>query len=194
LAVYFLITRPVNPMNMPGPKEAVAIAALDDHGLISRPGPTSSRRGNWNHAGWTLTLGSWREMNGDDWQALRDINRCAWALLSHAGVLPEGLAAMLQSYASELAGVLPEGRAELGNESSERWERVGDPVARDALASRMGRSITDGEWPAGKRLDCPPGDWYCVNETRATILRALQLLAVRGELAVRFGTYYVEIP
>jgi hypothetical protein len=132
-------------------------------------------------------------MNGGDWQALREISSLTRTLLSYAGVLPEGLAAMLQSYASELAGVLPEGKAELGKESSERWERAGDPAARDALANRMGRSITDGEWPAGKRLDCLPGDWYCVNQTRQTIMRALQLLAVRGELAVRYGTYYVKV-
>jgi hypothetical protein len=131
-------------------------------------------------------------MNGDDWQALRETNSRTQALLSHAGLLPEGLAAMLRSYASELAGVLPEGRAEPGQPSG-RWERSGDPAARDALASRMGRSITDGEWLAGQRLDCPPGDWYCVNETCETIMRALQLLAVRGELAVRNGAYYVEV-
>ena len=132
-------------------------------------------------------------VNGDDWQALRDINCYTLALLSHVDVLPEGLAVMLRSYASELADVLPEGQAELNSESSERWKRVGDRAACDALASRMGRSITDGEWTAGKRLDCPPGDWYCVNETHETILRALQLLAVRGELAVRCGTHYVEV-
>jgi hypothetical protein len=41
LTAHFLIIRPVNPMNMPGPEETAAIAAaiatLDSHGLISRP-------------------------------------------------------------------------------------------------------------------------------------------------------------
>jgi hypothetical protein len=132
-------------------------------------------------------------MNSDDWQALRDINCRTLALLSHVAVLPEGLAVMLRSYASELAGVLPEDHAKLDNKSPERWERVGDSSASDALASRVGRAISDGEWLAGERLDCPPGDWYCVNERRETVVRALQLLAARGELAVRYGAYYVEV-
>jgi hypothetical protein len=140
-----------------------------------------------------FTLGGRAEMDSDDWQTLREINRLTRMLLSHADVLPEGLAGMLRSYAPELACVLSEDRVGLGSKSSERWKRVGGTAARDALASRMGRSITDGEWPAGKRLDYPPDDWYCKSETRETIIGALQLLAVRGELAVRCGTYYVEV-
>jgi hypothetical protein len=128
-------------------------------------------------------------MNGDDWQALREIDRHTRMLLSYAEVLPEGLAAMLRSYASELAGV----QAGLDSESSRRWKRAGGLAARDALASRMGRSIADGEWPAGKRLGWPPDAWYCAYERGETILGALQLLALRGELAVRCGTYYVEV-
>jgi hypothetical protein len=131
-------------------------------------------------------------MNGDDWHALREIDRHTRALLSYAEILPEGLAAMLRSYASELAGVLPEGQAGLDGESSGRWRRAGGLAAHDALASRMGRSITDGEWQAGKRLDWPPDAWYCAYERGETIIGALQLLTVRGELAVRCGTYYVE--
>jgi hypothetical protein len=41
LTAHYLIIRPVNPMNMPGPDETAAIAAaiatLDSHSLIARP-------------------------------------------------------------------------------------------------------------------------------------------------------------
>jgi hypothetical protein len=120
-------------------------------------------------------------MNGDDWQALRDIRSFAQGLLSHAGLLPEGLAAMLRSYELELESALPG-----------RWEGVGNPAAYGLLANRMGQSIADGEWPAGRRLDDILRDWYCVSETPQTIMSALQLLTARGELTLRCGTYYVR--
>ena len=120
-------------------------------------------------------------MNGDDAQALRDLKYFTSRLLEHAGVLPPDLAVMLKEYDLELHG-----------DSPDRWTSVGGVSQYDRLAHRIGQSITDGEWPPGACLDWPINKWYCCNETRESVMSALRLLAVRGELTLKCGNYYVR--
>ena len=120
-------------------------------------------------------------MNGDDAQALRDLKYFTSRLLEHAGVLPPDLEVMLKEY-----------DLELHNDSLDRWTSVGGVSQYDRLAHRIGQSITDGEWPPGARLDWPINTWYCCNKTRENVMSALRLLAVRGELTLKCGNYYVR--
>jgi hypothetical protein len=120
-------------------------------------------------------------MNEDDAQALRDIKYFTSRLLEYAGVHPPDLAVMLKEY-----------ELELGNASLERWASAGNPSRYDDLAARIGRSITDGEWPPGTCLDWSRDKEYCWVQTRENVMSALQLLAVRGELTLKCGNYYVR--
>lgn len=124
---------------------------------------------------------NWPLMNGDDEQVMRDITRFAGRLLEYAGWLPPDLAAMLRGYESAL-----------GTCSPGRWEGIGSPGRHDDLAQRIGQAVTDGEWPAGTVLDCGLGKWYCWGQTLQNAEQALRFLAVRGELDLRHGTYYVR--
>ena len=120
-------------------------------------------------------------MNGDDAQALRDITYFTRRLLEHSGVLPADLALMLKEY-----------ELELDNASLERWASMGNPFQYDDLAARIGRAIADGEWPPGTCLDWSRDKRYCWTQTRENVMRALQLLAVRGELTLKDGNFYVR--
>ena len=103
------------------------------------------------------------------------------AVLEHAGVLPADLALMLKEY-----------ELELDNASLERWVSMGNPSQYDDLAARIGRAIANGEWPPGTRLDWSRDKQYCWAQTRENVMRALQLLAVRGELTLKDGNFYVR--
>jgi len=120
-------------------------------------------------------------MNGNDAQTLRDIGHFMNRLLEHAEWLPQELVAMLREYASEL-----------GKYSPGRWNGIGDPTQYDRLAQYIGRSIADREWSAGARLDHSLDAWYFRAQPRENVEGALQLLAVRGELDLRNGMYYVR--
>ena len=121
-------------------------------------------------------------MNGDDAQALRELKYFTSRLLEHAGVLPPDLAVMLKEY-----------DLELHNDSPDRWTSVGGVSQYDRLAHRIGQSITDGEWSPGTRLDWSRDKQYCWVQTRENVMSALQLLAIRGELTLKCGNYYVRL-
>jgi hypothetical protein len=120
-------------------------------------------------------------MIDNDAQTWRDIRYFTSRLLFHAGVLPPDLSAMLQEYQSEL-----------DNASPGRWASIGSPSRYDDLARRISQSITDVEWPPGTCLDWSLDKRYCWAETRENVMSALQLLAVRGELVLKCGEYYVR--
>jgi hypothetical protein len=120
-------------------------------------------------------------MNDDDAQAWRDTRYFTSRLLFHIGVLPPDLTAMLQEFESELASTSPG-----------RWDGIGNPAQYDDLAGRISQQITDEEWPPGTCLDWSRDKRYCWAETRENVMSALQLLAVRGELALKCGDYYVK--
>jgi hypothetical protein len=63
-------------------------------------------------------------------------------LLSYAGLLPEGLAAMIQEYLDEPGGTPPG-----------TWEAAAIPVACEILAGRMAEWLTDRKWPPGRPAD-----------------------------------------
>jgi hypothetical protein len=119
-------------------------------------------------------------MDAEDAQTLRDVRYFTSRLLLHAGILPSDLVAMLEDYKSELD------HASLG-----RWASMGDPAQYADLARRIGQSITDGEWLPGVHLDWPLNRRYGWDQTRETVMKALQLLAIRGELVLKGGKYYV---
>jgi hypothetical protein len=120
-------------------------------------------------------------MNDNDAQAWRDTRYFTSRLLLHFGVLPPDLTIMLQEFEAELASASPG-----------RWDGMGNPAQYDDLAGRISQQITDGEWPPGTCLDWSRDKRYCWAETRENVMSALQLLAVRGELALKCGHYYVK--
>jgi hypothetical protein len=118
-------------------------------------------------------------MNSDDEQTMRDIRHFMRELLKYADVLPPDLAAMLRDYEPELYHSPPS-----------RWDGIGEAAQSESLAVRIGQRMTDGEWPDDTRLDASTDHWYAWGETRATVDRALRLLAARGELTLKSGIYY----
>jgi hypothetical protein len=120
-------------------------------------------------------------MNDNDAQAWRDTRYFTSRLLFHIGVLPPDLTAMLQEFESEL-----------GDASPGRWDGIGNPAQYDDLARRISQQITDGEWAPGTCLDWSLDNRYCWAETRENVMSALQLLAVRGEVVLKCGDYYVK--
>jgi hypothetical protein len=117
-------------------------------------------------------------MNRDDEQTLRDMRHFTRELLKCAGVLPADLAAMLRDYEPQLYRSPPG-----------RWDGIGDAGQSEYLAVCVGQGMTDGEWPEGTCLDASAGHWYAWAQTRASVERALRLLAARGELDLRDGSY-----
>jgi hypothetical protein len=112
-------------------------------------------------------------------------HRITWMtemLLSRGGpALPVGLRAALREYKSAL----------LAECASEQWARTGHPTRYGRLADLIGQQITDGEWKTGERM---PSDRHLAErhaEKPDTVGRALYILAVRGQLALETGSYYV---
>jgi hypothetical protein len=103
-------------------------------------------------------------------------------LLSYGGhALPVGLRAALREYKSAL----------MVECASQRWARTGHATRYGRLADLIGQQIADGEWRTGERL---PSDSYLAArhaEKRETVQHALYVLAVRGQLALERGAYYV---
>jgi hypothetical protein len=112
-------------------------------------------------------------------------HRITWMtdmLLSHGGHgLPMGLVAALREYKSALL-------AECANE---KWARAGFATRYGRLADLIGQQITDGEWKPGERV--PSAERFAVRygEKSDTVGNALHILAVRGQLALEDGSYYV---
>src|ERR1022692_169280 len=120
-------------------------------------------------------------MNDNDAQTLRDISYFTNRLLDHAEFLPPDLAALLGEYESEL-----------GKYSPGRWDGIGNRAQYGELAQCIGQSIADEKWSVGALLDCSLDKWYCWGRTRKNVEGALQPLAVRGELDLKYGRYYVR--
>jgi hypothetical protein len=119
-------------------------------------------------------------MSGADEQTLRDIALRVMLLLKWEAVLPAGLVAMLSGYRLELAG-RPGGR----------WEGAGDPSRALHLAERLGQAFAEGRWKPGQRVYDEHYD-YRLAEPHPVLHRALQVLAVRGEVAIQPDGYYVR--
>jgi hypothetical protein len=103
-------------------------------------------------------------------------------LLSYGGsALPVGLMVALREYKSAL----------LAGCAQERWARTGQRTRYGILADLIGQQIMNGEWRPGERL--PSVDCFTARhaEKRETVLRAMHILAVRGQLALEFGSYYI---
>jgi DNA-binding FadR family transcriptional regulator len=103
-------------------------------------------------------------------------------LLSYGGnALPVGLMAALREYKSALL----EGCAQ------EHWARTGQRTRYGILADLIGQQIMNGEWGPGERM--PSASCLAARhaEKRETADRAMHILAVRGQLALEFGSYYV---
>ena len=116
---------------------------------------------------------------------LENAERITWMtemLLSHGGhALPVGLTAALREYKSALfAGC-----------TGEKWARPGHPTRYGRLADLIAQQIADGLWKPGQRM---PSDRYLAEKHAvkpATVRRALYVLAVRGQMALETGSYYV---
>jgi hypothetical protein len=119
-------------------------------------------------------------MSGADEQTLRDISLRVTLLLKWEAVLPAALVAMLAGYRLELAW-RPGGR----------WEGAGDPSRALELAEHLGAAIAEGRWKPGQRVYGEDYDWRLA-EPHLVLHRAMQVLAVRGEVAIRLDGYYVR--
>ena len=116
---------------------------------------------------------------------LQTAERITWMtemLLSHGRhALPVGLTAALREYKSAL----------LAECAAEKWARPRHPTRYGRLADLIAQQITDGEWKPGQRM---PSDRYLAQRHSVkpdTVGRALYVLAVRGQLALETGSYYV---
>jgi hypothetical protein len=121
-------------------------------------------------------------MSGDDEQTLCEMTYRVERLLEWGAVLPDGLVAMLAGY-----------RLELADRRGGRWEGAGVPSRALDLAERLGWYIAEGRWKPGERVYAEEYD-YRLSEPRATLHRAMQILAARGEVAIRLDGYYVRGP
>jgi hypothetical protein len=95
--------------------------------------------------------------------------------------LPVGLRAALREYKS----------AFLAECATEKWARTGHPTRYGKLADLIGQQIANGEWKAGERM---PSDRRLAarhNVKPSVADNALHILAVRGQLALECGAYYV---
>lgn len=111
--------------------------------------------------------------------------RATWLtemLLSHGGhALPAGLRAALREYKS----------AFLAECSGQKWARTGYPTRYGRIADLIGQQVTDGQWKPGQRM--PSADYLAARhaEKPETVGHAFYVLAVRGQLALENGAYYV---
>jgi hypothetical protein len=106
-------------------------------------------------------------------------------LLSDGGyALPSGLAAVLREYKSAL----------LAGCANEKWARTGQRTRYGRLADLIGQQIAAGEWKPGQRMPYSGCLGPRYGEKRETAERALHILAVRGQLALDGGAYYVLPP
>ena len=121
-------------------------------------------------------------MNVPDLETARRITWMTEMLLSHGGhAMPVGLTAALREYKSAL----------LAECATEKWARPGHPTRYGRLADLIAQQIADGLWKPGQRM---PSDRYFAEKhvmKPATVGRALYVLAVRGQMALETGSYYV---
>jgi DNA-binding transcriptional regulator YhcF (GntR family) len=121
-------------------------------------------------------------MNVPDREAAHTITWMTEMQLSHGGhALPAGLSAALREYKSALLAAC----------TSEKWARPGHPTRYGRLADLIGQQIADGERKPGERM---PSSGHLATrhgEKKDTVTRALHILAVRGQLALETGSYYV---
>ena len=103
-------------------------------------------------------------------------------LISHGGhALPVGLTAALRDYKSALLAAC----------ADEEWARVGHPTRYGRLADLIGQQIADGEWKPGQRIPFQRHLAEKHREQQGTARYALHILAVRGQLTLEAGSYYV---
>jgi hypothetical protein len=103
-------------------------------------------------------------------------------LLSRGGhALPVGLMAALREYKSAL----------LAESAKEQWARPGCSTRYGILADLIGQELADGKWMPGERM--PSADHFAemYGQKHSTVARALHVLAVRGQLALEYHSYYV---
>ena len=103
-------------------------------------------------------------------------------LISHGRhALPVGLTAALREYKSALLAAC----------ATEKWARTGHPTRYGRLADLIGQQIADGEWKTGQRMPSHRHLAEKHREQQGTARNALHILAVRGQLALEAGSYYV---
>ena len=121
-------------------------------------------------------------MNVPDRETAHSITWMTEMLLSHGGhALPDGIRAALREYKFALLAAC----------ASEKWARTGHPTRYGKLADLIGQEIADGTWKPGERM---PSTGYLAarhDEKKDTVSSALYVLAVRGQLALETGSYYV---
>jgi hypothetical protein len=117
-----------------------------------------------------------------DRETARYITHITDGLLSCGGsALPAGLMAALREYKSAM----------LAECAQKHWARAGQRTRYGILADLIGQQIINGEWGPGERMPSAS----CLAARHAgkpeTADRAMHILAVRGQLALEFGSYYV---
>jgi hypothetical protein len=117
-------------------------------------------------------------VNRDDAQAVHDFTYFLRQLLALADHLPPDLTAMLRDYEQGLEHSPPA-----------RWNGAGDPAQANAIARHIAQSLTDNETPVRDNLADPARNRHAFAQNPATFRRALQLLAVQGEITTSNGTY-----
>jgi hypothetical protein len=120
-------------------------------------------------------------MNVPDRETAQRITWMAEMLLSHGHALPAGLTAALREYKSALLAAC----------ADEKWAGPGHPTRYGRLADLIGQRIAEGEWKPGQRM---PSDRHLAQRHAVkpdTVRRAFYVLAVRGQLALETGSYYV---
>ena len=121
-------------------------------------------------------------MNVPDRETAERITWTTEMLISHGGhALPVGLTAALREYKSTL----------LAECASEKWARTGQSTRYGRLADLIGQQIADGEWMPGERIPSPESLAAKHGERPDTVRNALHVLAVRRQLALETGSYYV---
>lgn len=114
--------------------------------------------------------------------------RVTWVtemLLSYGGhAMPVGLRAALREYKSALLAACAE----------EKWARARHPGRYGRLADLIAQQVEDGEWKPGQRMPSPAHLAKMHDVNPDTARRALFVLAVRGQLALEAGSYYVLPP
>jgi len=121
-------------------------------------------------------------VNLPDRQTAERITWMTDMLISRGGhALPVGLTAALREYKSALLAAC----------ANEKWARTGHPTRYGRLADLIGQQIADGEWKPGQRM---PSNRHLADshdQKQDTVRNALHILAVRGQLALETGSYYV---